>query len=80
MTNKRTIKNAITIRRVVKKVEATELREWGLYFKMHGTKTDFEIATGISRRTIENVLKNKKGEERVITAIRLYYQSQQQTA
>lgn len=76
MSNKRTIKKAKKVRRIVKKVESVELTQWKKLFQMHGTKTDFEAETGISRRTVTNVLDNKKGEERVLIAIRSYHEKQ----
>ncbi len=66
--------------RLVKIVPTEEIQEWKKLFSLHGTKTHLENKTGIARKTLNEVLKNEKGVERVIKAIRKYIKQQYQAA
>ena len=61
-----------TVTRKVILVPTEELKTWTEYFKLFGTKTDLKNKTHVSRSTINGILKEGKGEERVIELVRNY--------
>jgi hypothetical protein len=66
--------------RIVKIVPTDEIKEWKTIFALHGTKAHLERKTNISRKTLNDILENKKGVERLIKLIRKFVKQQSITA
>jgi hypothetical protein len=60
------------------KLSAKERARLKRAFRKHGSKTDFEKATGISRQTLINVLKNGSGLRKTLDKIREYISNPKQ--
>lgn len=66
--------------RIVKIVPTQEIKEWKNLFSLHGTKALLERKTAISRKTLNEILENGRGVDRLIKAIRKFVKSYSQTA
>jgi hypothetical protein len=56
-------------------IQRSELNKWKKYFSIYGAKSEFERETEVTRQTLHNILKNGRGDERTVSAVRNFYQS-----
>lgn len=68
-----------TYRKVVF-IDKRELVRWTKYFSLFGSKAEFAREHGIYPATLNRILEAGKGEKRIVDAIRIYIESQKQTA
>lgn len=61
-------------------LEQEEAATWSKYFQLYGNQADLFRQANVSRPTLTRVLSRKRGEERIIKAIRKYFKQQKQAA
>lgn len=62
--------------RKVVTVTTAEVDAWTKYFSLYGTRSDIFRKENVNNVTLTRILKNAKGEERIIKAIRKHVKQQ----
>jgi DNA invertase Pin-like site-specific DNA recombinase len=57
-------------------VDEEELAGWKEYFSLYGTRSEIFRSANVNNTTLTRILKDAKGEERIIQAIRKHVKKQ----